>query len=298
MLIMAETRMFRSAWLKWARAVEHQRDLGRAVTTYRAAQPFEYLRTDNMDDADDPLVRVHWRFHLIEPHPERWSVLLGDFLANLRDALDHALWDAVNHHSGPPAKPTLIHFPICVTENAFTKVAQKMEPLVAPEVWDVIRRVQPFHLSEHAHKNPLAALHWLSNRDKHRALHILARIHLDLTQDLVSSSQPIHIVEHQVHEGPIEDRTVLVRIKFERPSGARQIDLQPIFAHGETLQISDDPRPENRTLASTLQELAKAVLEVLFSLDHVMGQQTDLDSLHLGEPSCQPTMNENCTHRI
>jgi hypothetical protein len=92
------------AWLKWARAVEHQRVLARGTREYLAANPYDYERCDNQADASDPLVRMHWRLAIRQPHPQQWSVVLGDIVANLRDALDQAMWAAVKAHSGPPVR--------------------------------------------------------------------------------------------------------------------------------------------------------------------------------------------------
>jgi hypothetical protein len=103
--------MMRSAWIKWARGVEHQRVLARAMRESSAVKSHEYVRVDNARDADDPLVRVHWRLRILEPFPERWSVLLGDVLTNFRAAMDHTFWAAAVSHSGQPEKPQRVTFP-------------------------------------------------------------------------------------------------------------------------------------------------------------------------------------------
>lgn len=83
----------RSAWLKWARAVELQQELARLTREFgaRGAPTYEYLASD---DADQHLLTItmEWRLRVVEPFPERWSVLLGDIVTSLRAALDHAFW--------------------------------------------------------------------------------------------------------------------------------------------------------------------------------------------------------------
>ncbi len=54
----------RSAWIKWARAMEHQKVLARATREFRTVDSYEYVRTDNNGDRDDPLVRVHWQLQV------------------------------------------------------------------------------------------------------------------------------------------------------------------------------------------------------------------------------------------
>src|SRR5438477_6755077 len=147
-----------SGWSKWARAVEHQRVLARRTREYLATDPYSYERCDNLGDATADLVRMHWRLNVRQVPPQQWSVLLGDAVANLRDALDHAMWAAVHAHSGPPGNPKQIEFPITADAATFQKVAKKLQPLVAADVWDMVERVQPFHGGQLAHTVPLGVL--------------------------------------------------------------------------------------------------------------------------------------------
>jgi hypothetical protein len=64
--------MMRSAWIKWARGVEHQQVLARAVREFDSSKAYVYERTDNVRAGTDPLVRVQWRSKVLEPLPERW----------------------------------------------------------------------------------------------------------------------------------------------------------------------------------------------------------------------------------
>ena len=63
--------MMGSAWIKWARAMEHQKVLARATREFRTVDSYEYVRTDNNGDRDDPLVRVHWQLQVKKPYPEQ-----------------------------------------------------------------------------------------------------------------------------------------------------------------------------------------------------------------------------------
>ena len=59
--------MMGSAWIKWARAMEHQKVLARATREFRTVDSHKYVRTDNNGDRDDPLVRVQWQLQVKEP---------------------------------------------------------------------------------------------------------------------------------------------------------------------------------------------------------------------------------------
>lgn len=107
----AEPGVLRSAWAKWARGVEHQQVLARTSREWaQTGERNRYQRCDNAADRDDEVVRMHWHLAEAAPIPERWGVLLGDVLTNLRAALDHAMWAAVCQHSGPPARPQSCSF--------------------------------------------------------------------------------------------------------------------------------------------------------------------------------------------
>jgi hypothetical protein len=61
-----------SAWLKWARAVEHQKTLARSTRGWSAERPYGYVRDHNRTDRHDPYVRMEWRLRIDKPYPERW----------------------------------------------------------------------------------------------------------------------------------------------------------------------------------------------------------------------------------
>lgn len=170
--------MMRSAWIKWARGVEHQRVLARSMREFSATTAHEYVRGDNADDGSDPLVQVEWRLKVLKPFPERWGVLLGDVFTNLRAAMDHTFWAAAVAHSGPPERPHRVMFPITADRKSFKTNAKEIQPLVAPAFWDYVESVQPFHAG-HAHAVALESLRWLSNVDKHRGVHVVARTAFD-----------------------------------------------------------------------------------------------------------------------
>lgn len=273
----------RTAWIKWPRAVEHQRELAAIGREFLDRETHSFVRTDNAGDASDPLIRMQWHVDLSRPYPERWSVLIGDVLTNLRAALDHVLWAAVELHSGPPANPNRVQFPITTKPRDFRRAAADLQALVAPEVWDVIEKLQPFHGGAEAHTAPLEILRWMSNVDKHRTVHVTGMTSVDFGPIELDSSTPLEIVEQWHHEGQVTDGTVLARLVLKRPTGRQVVDVRPIFAHRATLQISDSPI-EYRSLASLMPALNQAVLEAINYITTVTGQPTpDPDSLEVGD---------------
>lgn len=275
----------RSAWLKWARAVEHQKTLARETWLFAEKDSYEYIFFNNSGAPTDPLVKMYWRLKIKEPYPERWSILIGDALTNLRAALDHALWFAVLAQSGPPTtwavKPERVQFPIASTEQKFKDPDKTLAPMVSPDIWDVVKAVQPFHGGAHAHTAPLEILRWLSNVDKHRAVHIVGRTHVDLGPVLLASPSPLEVVEEWRLEGPAEDGAVVARLKLKRPTNSQPIDVAPIFAHEAALQICDAPQATYRDLASVMDVMKEHVFGVLAAFSTQLGIAPP-DGLDLG----------------
>jgi hypothetical protein len=275
--------VMRSAWIKWARAVEHQRVLARRTREFVGVDSYEYVRFDNASDGTDPLLRMHWRISIKQPYPEQWSVLLGDVLTNLRAALDHVFWAAVVAHSGPPVRPHRVQFPIMTAAAKFGQAAAELQQLVAPNVWELVESLQPFHGAARAHTAPLEILRWLCNVDKHRSVHVGGRPAFDLAPVIVESVVPLEIVEERRHEGPVEDNTVVARLKLKRPVGSTPVELRPTFAYLPTLQISDHP-VEYRSLGSIMEVLRDEVLRVVTCTTVLIGEPLpEADGLELGE---------------
>jgi hypothetical protein len=273
--------MMRSAWLKWARSVEHQKSLAAETRQRDHLGGYNYERTDNLGDATDPLVRMHWRLRVTQPYPERWGVLLGDSVTNLRASLDHAFWAAVHAHSGPPSNPSAVTFPISPTAEKYKRPTRELRPLVASQIWDVVDAVQPHYGDDRAHTAPLEILRFLSNHDKHRTVQIVGRNSLQLVPIDVRSDVPIDIVEQWQREGPTGDGDVVARLKFRRSVGDRTVDVTPTMAHEISVQISDEP-VEYRPLGELMDVIRDRVLKVLIAFDTILGEEPP-EGLELGD---------------
>jgi hypothetical protein len=179
---------------------------------------FQYVQFDNTGHREDPLVRVDWRLRVKKPYPERWSILLGDVVGDFRAAPDHAMYEAVLAYSGTPERPQGIEFPIYLQDSKdFRTRERKLAPQVAPNVWEMVEAVQPFHGEDRAHTSPLEILRWLSNRDKHRQVHVIGRTAVDMGPIELRSETPLTVVKNWRREGEVQDESVVGRLKFRRP---------------------------------------------------------------------------------
>jgi hypothetical protein len=263
--------VLRSAWVKWARGVEHQKAFAREMREFDLDNSYEYAQWDNYRNlGDDPLVRFYWTLRVKKPYPERWSLLLGDVVTDFRAALDHAMYDAVLAHSGAPERPQDIEFPIYPTNaKGFRDRKRKLAPLIALEVWEMVEMIQPFHGGDVAHTSPLEILRWLSNVDKHRQVHVIGRTAVDVAPMEVSAEVPIEIVHQWRKEGEVQDGSVMGRLKFRRPETAQSIDVLPFLAFEASIQINDQP-VEYRPLASAMEVIRAATLDILIAMAQLL----------------------------
>jgi hypothetical protein len=150
----------------------------------RAKQQWDVLRNEigNFSDQDPPphfsrgyFDKSTWewieRFHIREPPPLRWGVMLGDCVHNLRSALDHLIYQLTLLDGGTAEDCAQTQFPIASKSEAqFEQMADHRIPRLSKMHRGMVKRAQPYHAGDKAWKHPLAILADLSNADKHRVL--------------------------------------------------------------------------------------------------------------------------------
>ena len=124
--------------LKVSRAEEHLEALRVGCSAYLDNKPFEPVRQSQSESANPWMVR-----RVNHPPPLRLSVLLGDFLHNLRSSLDHLAWQMVLANDGTPKSGIGgTQFPILKKRG---KTPIKIAGGVAAEVADLIEKLQPYN---------------------------------------------------------------------------------------------------------------------------------------------------------
>jgi hypothetical protein len=158
-------------WLKVERAARHLIELRGQISRIEAA-PFEVRETRDENNGDRVWVidSKDNAEHLLGV--SMYGVIAGDFVHNLRSALDHAVWQLAD----PPGIANA--FPICLDERATRgsfwggKGNRAVGPYrlknVPQPAADYIESVQPYHRFQT--RDPLWQLNELWNEDKHRTL--------------------------------------------------------------------------------------------------------------------------------
>lgn len=168
-----------SAILKFARACQHLDSLDKEITAFINREHKRFLMKGDVEIGQpfDPSWGTHAGRHL----PARFSVILGDFLANLRASLDHA----VNGLAGPNAGE-YTKFPIYADRSKFKGGIKGDLEGVSRPYRTQIERMQPYH--GHRRGRALALLARLRNIDEHRTLYFIPAL-LDHASQFPSGSQ-------------------------------------------------------------------------------------------------------------
>lgn len=203
----------RSVHLKLIRAEEHLQAFKTEIALFQETGPFR-IEEDRETDPDAVLVTFRGRNF---PNA-RWSVVLGDFIHNLRSALDLLASELVSAAGNEPVHDVYpkTHFPI-LTKRPDAKnglVGQANIPGgIRDESRSLLDSVQPYQRSKPA-LHPLAILQELSNKDKHQQLNVVLSF-IPFVKSGVHGLEGL-VTPPTIHPQPIlVDRTI--RIPYEGP---------------------------------------------------------------------------------
>lgn len=165
-----------SFWLKWNRAKQHLEDVERLCAPYDVVRPYKV--THQIDSQDQSYTYRLWAIE----RPDPWiAVVFGDFLFDLRSALDHIRAALVpendRKHGGFPIltkdawqiDPATGNMAETAkgTRKLWKASVRNMPPGALTEITDM----QPFRLSNQPPDHyALAILQRLNNADKHQQL--------------------------------------------------------------------------------------------------------------------------------
>jgi hypothetical protein len=166
----------RGAFLKLRRAKEHLDLINREAVEF-IEDHLQYEATLIDDELGHQWDELIWA-NITLPH-ERFGIWLGDFVHNVRAALDYCVYAAVEEANGKPGKHT--QFPIYWSPDKWDEdVVHRVKPGLSPlhglpqtsHQFALIDRIQPYHVPQQDRpRHLLLKLQRMSNIDKHRKLH-------------------------------------------------------------------------------------------------------------------------------
>jgi hypothetical protein len=145
---------------------------------------------------------------------EDWSLILGDFVHNLRTALDHLVWQLVKANGETPDRGN--EFGIFLDPAPFDGTAGDQDfKGIHPEARRAIRTVQPFSPSnkwETGRFHPLLLLRDLEIVDKHRLIHTITLAPEGVTLTFREPLDPAQVEMFDLSGRVLEDGTEVCRI--------------------------------------------------------------------------------------
>jgi hypothetical protein len=170
--------------IKLDRAREHLDSLDNKVKTWVNSKPYDIVDEPDPETPPNPLDQWcsarRFRISRVSDVPPGFSVLIGDFLFNLRASLDHlalALAIAFSAKSGSGMTAKQIEgseFPIFHARAMKPEEELKKIGCIDPQARTEIIGLQPYHAGNRYATDPLWQIHELNRIDKHRALHVVA----------------------------------------------------------------------------------------------------------------------------
>jgi hypothetical protein len=180
----------------------------------------------------DPQTGLHVeRLKPLPPLPPIFAVIVGDYIHDLRSALDHLAWRLVaTFGKRKPGRHTA--FPIYTDEDDFVceierpALKERRSPLLglnpSSQPWALIEGRQPYRQPDPPN-HPLELIRTFNNVDKHRTL-FASYIQIDKTPDLRSMftwpaevGEPVEQAFHLRAGDRMEEGAEVASFRFPRP---------------------------------------------------------------------------------
>ncbi len=216
------------------RAGEHSAEMACIWNEFLKPHPFEFVLQRVSDKTYE--LQVLQRSAL----PTRMSVLFGEWLYNLRSALDYVIWAAAVHTSRqyPPPGEGSLQYPIYDDETAWKRNLYRLAPL-ADHHREMLHTMQPFGSDLDA--NFLGWLNRLARVDRHRTMAV--------STARVAQAEPVLAAPFDSNpQFSWGERTLLdgvgrlARIEFGRDVEPEEIQINPrVGIDPEILEWSSSP---------------------------------------------------------
>lgn len=217
------------------RAATHHETFGQVWAAHLARKP-RHVEVE-IDDSGAGLVRVVED----EALPLELSLLLGEFLYELRAALDNCLYAVavLESQQRPPPDAERLEWPICLDEGSWRAAAGRRLRALSPEVQEALAAIQPF-MATSPGWNCLRILHELARVDRHRTAHLIATFLADANA-VVDLDE---IADLDVRVGVVPEDGVVASFRKLGPDELCPEDLDLNFTFDvEMAEVVDSPHP-------------------------------------------------------
>ena len=204
-----------SCRLRLGRASEHLGTLKDEISAWSDTDPYSLVRKRNPDATCYSIFLRVWN----EPPLQRWSLITGDCVNNLRAALDHLVYAVAVHETkrDPPPDERRLAFPITDKSNLFVNEARRIKSLSAP-VRAEIERLQPYNRLHSDFPPLLSLIRDLNDLDKHRAINVVATLISGGEFDNMRNVTQDNVASIEINTVSLEDGAEIARITLKRPT--------------------------------------------------------------------------------
>jgi hypothetical protein len=200
------------------------------------------------------------------------SLLLRDFLHNLRSSLDHLAWQLVLANEGTPGKKT--SFPIFSKRREYKKfkknndTATGMVGEVSQDAADLVEGFQPYNNKEGLPKeDKLWVLSTLNNIDKHRQFNIAVLNTSDvlqadlMTEDGTGIYMTLQVISEVPKHKPVEDGAIIGVAPFNPGPGYKvRVGVYSAVGLQETGEVGSF---ESRSIGTVANDLLEHVRDTV-----------------------------------
>lgn len=157
---------FEACWHRLDRAKAHRIAMTQIWNDFITDHPYD---TSLDHEGNGVFIFRVWR---TSPIPPELAVITGEWLYNLRCALDYIVWATACYQSGaiPPPNEGTLQYPIYESADAWTRNLYRLKPL-AEHHRAMLEQMQPFNSDPDS--NYLGWINRLARIDRHRRLSIV-----------------------------------------------------------------------------------------------------------------------------
>jgi hypothetical protein len=268
------TGPFEACWERIARADSHRNRIA-ALWNEFVTQEDPYTPHVNVNDDGTGNISIE----LTRPLPQEIPFILGEFLYQLRAALDGCVYELACLNTGerPPARANALEFPFC-QQGKFEGSAWKIEPLTN-EQRAIIEAVQPYNapeLPDHYMvgnwNRSLGILNDWARKDRHRKLHVVASWASNI-EPLLKIPPNTVLSEFYVCNDTfvMENEGVVAEFKISGWKRGMEIYANPNLALDIIVQEVPLPCHDSDTLGNRMFAMRKAVQVVVDTMATTVG---------------------------
>jgi hypothetical protein len=253
---------FTSCWLKLGRAEEHFNTFKAEIIAWNKGQPYIVSKKSDAEGRRHSLV-----VEIKNAPLDRWALIAGDCIHNLRSVLDNLVYAVAVRESrvSPPPKARTLQFPIAESSQIFAKQNWRIASL-SSKVQARIEGAQPYNRPHPELPPLLGILSEFDDFDKHRLLNVVfANVAHGKFSFTGVGQQPIIPSAFGYHPGTVESGAEFAWFTMQPPK--RDVDYK--YEATFVVSVTHSAGPSGRTTGELGYVLEILIAEVRRIVDDI-----------------------------